>query len=149
MKYFLLLLLNFVQTILAVLIYGFFYAILRKLKLNFFDNDSFINFDFIFDNFFFDNVLSLILFFLNFSLLLFAYLILLLFNTFLYNKVLKSSKVTTLFYFSVIIILFCFVDNIRNYNPSQLNDFMWSVISVLLTSFFIDYSSKKILKLVD
>ena len=149
MKYFLLILLNFIQTTLAVLIYGFFYTILRELKLNFFDNGSFINFDFIYDNFLFDNVISLFLFIVFIPFLTITYLVLIVFNTLVYFEIIKNSAINTLFYFSVIIILYCFVSNISNNTLSQLNDFMWSMISVLLTSFFINYSSKKIIKLVD
>ncbi len=149
MKYFLFLLLNFVQTILAVLNYGFIYKVLRELKINFFDMDSFINFDFIFENFFFDNILILFLYFLNIPLLLFSYFILLIFNSLIFFKILERNKVNTLFYLCVIIILLCFFSNIKSYTSSQLNDFMWSVISIFITSFFIYFSTKKIMKLVD
>lgn len=149
MKYILLILLSFLETIFTVFIYSIIVTFLFKIKLNIVnlgvktsDLDSF------------SGLLNDMLYcFINHLLgdksLLIAFFSILIYNYLLLKRIIMSNYLVSCAFFVVLYMILCYFFDMSYYTDNLKNTFIIECLTIIIVSFLINRISNRIIKIVD
>ncbi len=149
MKYILLILLSFLETVFTVFIYSIIVTFLFKIKLNILNLSIKIsNLDS------FSGLLNDILYcFINYLLgdksLLIAFFSILIYNYLLLKRIITSSHLVSCAFFLAIYMILCYFFDSSYYTDNLKNSFIIECLTIIIVSFMINRISNRIINIVD